>query len=547
MVRAPHVLWIVLSAGCSGEAPAPTEQLPAPAPADIVELAPEDQLIRASLDLRGIRPSIDELDRLQADPEAMEALIDDYLQDPRFGDRVADLFAEIYLTRTETWFVNLAAYDLGDVPYAQVVESLGEEPLQILAEIARQDLPITELVTADWTMANDVLARMWPLDYPEGQTGWRRAHYTDGRPAAGVLSSNSLWWRYQSTDSNANRKRANVASRILLCHDYLTRPIDFDRNINLLDEEAVADALRTNPSCLNCHVSLDPMAAYFFGFWWFEQSSVEVSSYHPSRERYWEDLLGTPPAYYGQPGSSLSDLGQQIAADNRFPECMVEHVTELLLRRDAELLDFERMTEHREALIQGGLALRPLFKSVLQSPEYRAATDDGLPGTQVPLKMATPALLASQIQDLTGFDWRSVDGYDLLQTDSVGFLTLAGGADGTYAVKNSTSPNTTLLLVQERLAEAAADYVVQLAEGGGSDLLGDIDLSDTPEGDRDAMVATLKRLHLRMFGNRIEDDGPEVEANLELWSDLYALEGDTNKAWAGLLSALLRDPDLLFY
>ena len=49
------------------------------------------------------------------------------------------------------------------------------------------------------------------------------ARYQDGRPAAGVLATNGLWWRYRSTASNANRKRANQASRILLCQDYLVR------------------------------------------------------------------------------------------------------------------------------------------------------------------------------------------------------------------------------------------------------------------------------------------------------------------------------------
>ena len=44
------------------------------------------------------------------------------------------------------------------------------------------------------------------------------------------------------------------------------RPIQFDLDVNLLDEAAVTDALRTNPACVNCHVSLDPIASYLFGF-----------------------------------------------------------------------------------------------------------------------------------------------------------------------------------------------------------------------------------------------------------------------------------------
>lgn len=534
-------LILALVGGC--------EPTPGVNPGDepIVELDAADLLIRASLDTRGVRPTVAEFEQLEQSGD-LDALVDTYLDDPRFGDRVADLFSEVYLTRTENYQgINFAAFDLAGISFARVLESIGQEPLQIMAEVAREDLPITDLVTADWTMANEVTARLFPVDYPSDATGWQRAAYTDSRPAAGVLSTNGMWWRYQSTASNANRKRANATSRILLCHDYLTRPIDFDRNVNLLDQQAVEAAIRTDPGCVNCHVSLDPLAAYFFGFWAVQQTASEVANYHPARERYWEQLLGTSPAYYGVPGSSLADLGQSIAADNRFPECMVEHVTELLLRRDAELLDFASMTQHREALIAGGLTLKPLFRSVIASPEYRAASDAGLPGTQVPLKMSTPGLLASQIEDLTGFVWETFGEADLMLTDNQGFLTLAGGADGFYSVKNSTSPNTTLLLVQERIAEAAADFAVQEAQAGRGDLLTGVSFDATPESDRDSIVSTIQHLHLRIFGNRVEADGPEVIANLELWSELYALEGETDRAWSGLVSALLRDPDLLFY
>ena len=61
------------------------------------------------------------------------------------------------------------------------------------------------------------------------------------------------------------------------------------------------------------------------------------------------------------------------------------------------------------------------------------------------------------------------------------------------------------------------------------------------------MVAQIQRLHLRIFGTRVEADGPEVEANLELWSDLYEVSLTIEDAWAGLLTVLLRDPDFLFY
>jgi hypothetical protein len=42
-------------------------------------------------------------------------------------------------------------------------------------------------------------------------------------------------------------------------------------------------------------------------------------------------------------------------------------------------------------------------------------------------------------------------------------------------------------------------------------------------------------------------DDEETDDLLSLWSDLYAADGDTGAAWAGVLSALLRDPAFLVY
>ena len=113
----------------------------------------------------------------------------------------------------------------------------------MIGHVAANDLPLTELVTADYTFANEVdgpdVARGLPR---RRATGWQQgAVHWDGRPAAGILSGNGHVVAVLSPPTaNANRKRANQVSRMLLCHDYLNRPIDFDRNVNLLDEEAVA-------------------------------------------------------------------------------------------------------------------------------------------------------------------------------------------------------------------------------------------------------------------------------------------------------------------
>jgi hypothetical protein len=508
---------------------------------------PVAQLFRASLDLRGVRPTLDEIDQIDADPEAYENMVAGFLDDERFVDRVVNLYAEVFLTRNDGYSVGATDYGLPGSDQFAFVRAVGDEPLRMLAHIVENELPYTELVVGDWTMANELLAQAWPVDYPEGETGWKRVKYKDSRPAAGILATNSMWWRYGSTVSNANRGKANAVSKILLCNDYLSKSISFDRSVNLLDDDALNDALKTNPGCASCHNSLDPLASFLWGTYYVDyRSPSDLKYYHPEREAMWVDYGGVEPAYYGQPGEGLGELGQFIAADPRFVECAVERVFSLMTQREPTIDDTEKMTEMRTVFIESGLNMKTLFAEVAKDFAYRS-TEVG-DGTEANRKMVTTDMLGSQIEDLTGFLFSSGD-IPILETDAGGLRTLAGGIDGQNVTRPATSPMTTLVLVQERYAQAAANHVVTHDRDNPDTarLFTLIDFHETPENAREDMAEQIQSLHLRLFGHHIELDGPEVDANLELWADLYEVSLTIEDAWAGLLTVLLRDPDFLFY
>jgi len=505
------------------------------------------QLFRLSLDLRGVRPTQQEIEAIESDPQAYEALVEAYLYDERFPERIRSLYSEVFLSRQDEYTVTAEDHGLSSELEFTFARSVGDETLRILSTIADEDLPYTELVVADWTMVNEVLGSVWPTDYPEGATGWQKAHYTDARPAAGVLSTNSMWWRYMSTTSNANRGKANAISKILLCNDYLSKTVEFDRNVNLLDQDALDDALRTNPGCVACHHTLDPLASFLWGTYYYDYDSpMDLRSYHPERENLWEDYSGVEPAFYGEPGHTLSDLGQMIAADPRYIECATERVYSLLTHRDVTVDDADKLTGYREIFLADDLKLRALIRAVVMDPDYRATeVSDGPAATR---KMVTADMLGSQIEDLTGFVFTS-DSIPMLETDDGGLRTLAGGIDGQNVTKPAREPMTTLVLVQERLAQAASSYSVEHDRDHPDDarLFTEITFHETPKNGEAQMRAQIQSLHLRLFGRRVAADGPEVEANLELWEDLYDVSLTVEDAWAGVLTVLLRDPDFLFY
>ena len=519
-------------------APPPREEPEPEAPAaEVFPLTAREVLVRASLDVRGVRPTEAEHAALEADPAALEALLDGFLADERFGARVRAIFAPVLRTQLDAFTVSAAAYGIDDE--AGFAAAVGDEPLRLISHVAEHDLPFTEVVTADYTLANELLARAWPLDYPGGATGWRVARYTDSRPPAGILSQNAFHWRYPSDGVNYGRGRANALARILLCQSYLGRPVDFPREIDLSDEAAIRTAVTTNPGCLNCHVGLDPLASFLFGFQYTGFGAAELSRYHPERERAWRTATGVAPSYYGVPGHTLADLGQAIAGDPRFVECAVKNVYEGLLGREVGLFDQEALTRHREAFLEGGLRLRPLVRSVLSDERYRGQVPEADGGVR--RKLVAPELLGSQLEALTGFRF-TAGGADMLRTDTTGLRSLAGGVDAFGGSAPARAPNATVALVHERLAEAAGFAELSRAEGERRLLAG----IDTGAGDEAAVRRALVVVHRRLFGTAVAEDGPEVEAGAALFAELASV-GSVPDAWAGVTSALLRDPELVLY
>lgn len=554
--------WVALGvAGCATPAPLgaaadavmadvpPSVGSASPFPSAAVgpALAPSALLTRLSIDLRGTLPSAAERARLAAgDAEAaLAALTESFLRDERFGARVADQWAEVLRTRVEDFPVGAEALGLPADDAPALAAAIGEEPLQLLARVAQDDRPWTELVTADWTMTNDLLAAVWPVTPDAPGPGWRPAHYDDGRPPAGLLSTNGLWWRYLSDGVNYGRGRANALARIFLCSDFLDRPVDFPRDLDLTDEEGIRAAVRQNTGCVGCHAALDPLASFLSGLQYAGKTAAELSEYHPEREGGWRDGTGLAPAFYGTPGYTLSDLGRALAGDPRFVQCAVRRTWELLLRRplrEDDAGERDALTRHREAFLAGGLTLRALVRSIVADPRYREAPD---PSSGRGEKLLPPEVWAQAVEDLTGFRLRE-GGADLLATDRTGLRTLAGGGDGRAGSAPATAPTATMALVWQRVAEAAAAYAVAHWDGGD---LFERDPSQPAVGDPGAdpaLQAQAIALHQRLFGHTVAPDSLEVSATLGLWADLAAMDGPA-AAWAGVLSALLRDPDLLVY
>lgn len=521
----------------------------------IVELDPRSSLIRLSVDLRGVHPSEEELLAIESNPQYYEEYVDRYLEDPRFNGRMMQIFNLRFLTRSGSSFGQMyPGYSA-----TEVATAINDEPLRLVEYILKNDLPYSEIVTADYTMANPLLSYVWNLDYPQNESGWQPARYQDGRPHAGILAMNGVWQQYPSEGGNANRHRANAVSKMLLCDDYLSRPVVLNRSaVDQLTQDPES-AISTNPSCQSCHSSLDPLASHFFGFFPTDDEE-DTTVYKPEREEGWRIYADKEPAYFGIPTANIAELGVAIAHDTRFVDCAVRTVFEGLGQRYYQDADWEVFQGHREIFEDSGLNLRSLVRSVVTSQEYLAmhierdelnANDpyNQLAERLPTIKVVNPYQLSSIVEDITGFKW-TFNGIDALTNAGMGFPVLVGGVDGTVTQRNYT-PSVGLVFVQERLAQAAgwnvASHDLERGRSAPAKLLKYVTVEDTPENNPGAFDAQIRYLYVRITGRPLLEEATEPAELMLLWDQLHSIKASPTHAWAGIVSAVLRDPSVVTY
>ena len=546
-------------------------------------LTPAQQAVRISMALRGVRPSTDELLAVHHDPAALDALVDAWLDDPGFGQTIRQLYADVLLLRADD-----ARYPpLGTLSRRTIQQmgfALSEEPLALIDRIVIGGRPFTGVVTAPTTVLDSTAARIWTgHDYDPDGPEVQEVRWTDGRPTAGILSTNALWARHVSNGSNAQRGRANLIADALVCEDFLSRDVPITGDIDLSDDDAVAQAISVRPECVSCHQSLDPLGAHTWVFHpEFTPAAVFVSDATGCTTPYLDlcypftpyrpelgllrPLLGLrPPGFYGQPSSDLHTLGQRIADDPRFAQCTVRRFWSFFSQRPLQDTPFSVVASLQQRFVRRGFDAKDLARAVVTHPDFLAIdSTDPLVATHVPGPLLVrPDQHARMIADLTGFSYLlHVDSIlsnpvcattglacygdvDLATDDTFGFRSMTGGIDGVRVTHPTHTPTPVKLLFAAALAEESAAWVVKHdVVSDAPRLLTQVDATTV---DEPAVRQQLAELHARILGEVVTPDSPEVDDAWALWSAVRGSATDTRTAWRATLAAMLQSPSLLLY
>ena len=176
--------------------------------------------------------------------------------------------------------------------YDRVQHGARRAPLELIAHVVDNDLPYTEILTADYIMANPFAARAYgastvfddPNDPREFKPSEIVSYYREGDdftyeydpilgphtidpgslrtdyPHAGILNTTMFLKRYPTTATNRNRARARWTY-------YHFLGVDIENSASrTMDAVALADTnnpTMRNPACTVCHTVMDPVAGAF--------------------------------------------------------------------------------------------------------------------------------------------------------------------------------------------------------------------------------------------------------------------------------------------
>ena len=369
-------------------------------------------------------------------------------------------------------------------------DGIAREPLALINHIVNNNLPFTQILTADYMMVNPFSARSYGVEglafqNPDDPEEFLPARLED-IPHAGILTSPMFLNRYPTTSTNRNRGRARIVYDLFLDTDILA--IEGVRPGNAVDITTPIPTIN-NPECAKCHSMLDPVASIF-------QNWDYKGRYRPARlSKYgwYSDMEprgfnGEAMPLAGNVDSSVQWLAHRMAEDPKFPRAVTRIMVNGLTGKEplrapvaGEASEAEQqayiaqrtlLNEIQSEFVAANYDLKVLVQEILLSPYWRAsglsasAMEDAYKTTGSSY-LLTPEQLDRKIEALLGFEWRgSMDNYykdkDRDWESKLGntFHQIYGGIDSDSVITRLRTPNGLMGAMQLRMANELACYSV---------------------------------------------------------------------------------------
>lgn len=485
-------------------------------------------LRNATIQLAGRLPSATEIALVRTEGESgFYSVMEDVMNEDEFYARLSEIFNDVFLTdkylRVNQFNGALNLLDRDDYPNrnwydhdypnvegeeeAQLAQdainddnrgcanvfandAVAREGLELINYIVRNNLPFTELITADYTMVNWYSQKVYDAELLNPSATFRQldqnnlpctayssyydkaTHTADpsdfkpaklaGIPHAGILTSAMFLNRFPTTNTNLNRHRSYMVYKMFLDTDILA--IEGDRPSDAIDTSSISPTLQ-NPACFTCHEVMDPVASTFQH--WDDRGRYKPDNPWPSSvlaaglPGKKADISGSGSHY----GALLKWLGQEIANDPRYVRAITRHLYKGIIGQDPLTSPGENPSQSDEtayqaqrsilfnigqAMVADNWNIKTAITGLLLSPYYRAETIDNtklLASDHIgSTRLLSPEMLQRKLRATLGFDWHE------LRANDKDNRIMFGGIDSDSVIERIENPSGLMVAMQERMA-----------------------------------------------------------------------------------------------
>jgi hypothetical protein len=295
------------------------------------------------------------------DPAVVEAQVRRMLKDDRADALIANFASQwLYLRALDE---HEAEYNLFPEFGPAMKAAMRKETELMFAEVLAGNLGFDELLTADYTFVDDVLAMHYGVASPA--SGFEKVSLA-GTNRAGLLGHASLLSVTSYPARTSPVRRGKFVLEQLLCTPPMPPPPGVE---GLVEEEMPTGSLRErmeahrkNPVCASCHLHMDPIGFALEGFgpigtWRTEDEhgfAIESASELPD----------------GTMVSGAEDLAQAIRADARYPRCVAEKLFTYALGRGPVDTDAGYLDAIAAQLVASGYGFEDLVLAIAASEAF---------------------------------------------------------------------------------------------------------------------------------------------------------------------------------
>ena len=351
-------------------------------PGEIYEISNVDLASRLSFFLWGRPPDQALVDlanqRDLSDPDELKRQVHRMLSDSRaeaLGPRFAGQW--LRLQDLEKIHPDALRYPYFDQTLA---DAMARETELLFSHIVEEDRPVMDLLTADYTFANERLARHYGIPGIVGQ-GFRKVTYPD-ETRRGLLGHGSILTMTSHADRTSPVLRGKWVLEVLLG----APPPPPPPNVPDLDETgATADGRfltvrermeehRTNPACQSCHQVIDPIGLSLENF--------DVTGAWRVRD---SGNLVDPASqlYDGTPLDGPHDLREALLSRPEvFYRVFTENMMAYALGRRVEYWDMPTIRSITQEAADNDYRLSSFVLGIVQSPAFRMSRAPDTSNTQ---------------------------------------------------------------------------------------------------------------------------------------------------------------------